>query len=156
MNISFDNPGLAMAALQDSKPIGLERPGKPTGNFQARFRALLSARHQPGPAHHGAEASAEDVRRKKLSDLREVSLQLEGVLLRQMFASMRKTVKQSQLFRRSRAETMFQEQFHEELVNRMAGAGGLGLGKIIYKSLAGQHMAKVSGKNLQRPTGEQP
>ncbi len=156
MTITFDNPGLAMTALQDFKPSALERPGKPAGNFPARLRSLLRARRQPGLANPEADASAEDVRRNKLEDLREVSLQLEGVLMRQMFASMRKTVQQSQLYRRSRAETMFQEQLHHELVDRMVGAGGLGLGNVIYKRLAGRHMDQPSTTEQPKPTGDQP
>ena len=156
MTITFDSPGLAGAALQDSKFSVLKPPSKPAGNFPARLRSLLRARRQPGLANPGTDASAEDIRRNKLEDLREVSLQLEGVLMRQMFASMRKTVKQSQLYRRSRAESMFQEQLHEELVDRMMGAGGLGLGNVIYKRLAGRHMDQASAPEQPKPTGEQP
>lgn len=75
-------------------------------------------------------------------ELKEACVEFESYFLNMMFKSMRKTVVSGGgLFEKSNAEKMFQEMLDEELTNKMANEGGIGLADMMYKQLSRQNNA---------------
>ncbi len=69
---------------------------------------------------------------QKLTDVAE---QFEALFLQQLFAEMRKTVTESDLFGDRKAEKLFESMLDEELSQDMARSGGIGLSNVIYQQM---------------------
>ena len=76
---------------------------------------------------------AEVAQRNK--DIKEASVQLEGLLLKMMYTEMWKTVPKDELFGDSNAMDIYRDMYNEELTKKVAEGGGIGLADFIYKQL---------------------
>ena len=68
-------------------------------------------------------------------DIREASVQLEGLLLKMMYNEMWKTVPKNTLFGDDNAMEIYRDMYNEELTKRAAEGGGIGLADFIYRQL---------------------
>lgn len=69
--------------------------------------------------------------------LKEACVEFESYFLNMMFKSMRKTVASNDgIFGKSNAEKIFQEMLDEQLTDKMAKTGGIGLANVMYKQLS--------------------
>ncbi len=69
------------------------------------------------------------------AELRQVSHKFEAVFMRMMFKEMRQTVQKSNLFGNSQAMEFFETMQDDQLSDKLASAGGFGLGNVIYQRL---------------------
>lgn len=76
-----------------------------------------------------AESEAEDVKLKKTCK------DMEALFLNMMLGAMRKTVPENTLHN-SQGEKIMRSLLDQELANNMAGAGGIGIGAMLYKQLS--------------------
>lgn len=67
--------------------------------------------------------------------LRAAARDVEAYFLKEMLASMRKTVPSGGLFEKSFAKETYEAMLDEKLAEEMAKAGGIGLGELIVKQL---------------------
>ena len=74
-------------------------------------------------------------------ELKEACVEFESYFLNMMFKSMRKTtVYNGGIFGKSNAEKIFQDMLDEEMTNKMAKEGGIGLADMMYKQLSKQNI----------------
>lgn len=78
--------------------------------------------------------SAEDVA-KRNKEIKDASVQLEGIFLKLMFNEMWKTVPKNELFGNSNAMDIYRDMYNEEITKKAAEAGGIGLADFIYNQL---------------------
>ncbi len=78
--------------------------------------------------------TAEDVA-KRNQEIKEASVQLEGIFLKLMFNEMWKTVPKNELLGNSNAMDIYRDMYNEEITKKAAEAGGIGLADFIYKQL---------------------
>lgn len=64
-----------------------------------------------------------------------LSYEFEKILLEQMMASMRKTVKSDGIFGQSLGGSMYMEMFDTEIINQSVGSYSMGLAETIYRQL---------------------
>lgn len=76
---------------------------------------------------------AETIQRNK--EIREASVQLEGLLLKMMYTEMWKTVPKNELFGSSNAMDIYRDMYNEEITKKAAEGGGIGLADFIYEQL---------------------
>lgn len=69
------------------------------------------------------------------AELRQVSHKFEAVFMRMMFKEMRQTVQKSNLFGNSQALEFFETMQDDQMSDKLASAGGFGLGNVIYQRL---------------------
>lgn len=70
--------------------------------------------------------------------LRQAAADFESLFINQMFQAMRRSVPQSKLFGGSSGETLFREMLDAQWASNLANAGGLGIGELLYRQLAGE------------------
>lgn len=78
------------------------------------------------------ESAAEDAKLKKTCK------DMESLFLNMMLGAMRKTVPENTLHN-SQGEKIMRSLLDQELANSMAGAGGIGIGSMLYKELSKAH-----------------
>ncbi len=75
-------------------------------------------------------------------ELKEACTEFESYFLNMMFKSMRKTVVcNGGIFVKSNAEKIFQDMLDEQMTDKMAKQGGIGLADMMYKQLSRQNNA---------------
>lgn len=75
-------------------------------------------------------------------ELKEACTEFESYFLNMMFKSMRKTVvSNGGIFGKSNAEKIFQDMLDEQMTDKMAKQGGIGLANMMYKQLSRQNNA---------------
>lgn len=67
------------------------------------------------------------------SSLREATQQFEGLFLTQMMEAMRRTAPKGGILPSSGGEQMFRQMFDQEIAQRMAQSGGVGVGELLYR-----------------------
>ena len=80
--------------------------------------------------------------------IRQLSQRFEGLLLSQMFSSMRETVPQGGLVDRGFAQQTYQHMMHKQVASLSAQHQGLGMGEALYRHLV-QGLGS-EGSTLQR------
>ena len=65
--------------------------------------------------------------------LREATQQFEGLFLTQMLEAMRRTAPKGGILPASSGEQMFRQMFDQEIAQRMAQSGGVGIGEMLYQ-----------------------
>ena len=78
--------------------------------------------------------TAEEVAQRD-KEIREASVQLEGLLLKMLYNEMWKTVPKNELFGDNNAMEIYRDMYNEEITKKAAEGGGIGLGNYIYKQL---------------------
>lgn len=70
-------------------------------------------------------------------EIREASVQLEGIMLKLMYNEMWKTVPKSEFFSKGNDNAMeiYRDMYNEELTKKAAEGGGIGLADYIYRQL---------------------
>jgi len=81
--------------------------------------------------------------------LREATQGFEAMFIQQLWKQMRQTVPQEG-YLHSREEEIYLSMFDEELSRKMAGAGGIGLGDMLFRELQEQ-LARSAGGAATRP-----
>jgi Rod binding domain-containing protein len=84
--------------------------------------------------------------------LREATRQFESLFISQLMKSMRATVPESQLMGVDGGQQLFREMLDQELANRVAEAGGIGIGEMLYRQLAPSQPGKVSEGTRMGPS----
>ena len=75
-------------------------------------------------------------------ELKEACTEFESYFLNMMFKSMRKTVvSNGGILGKSNAEKIFQDMLDEQMTDKMAKQGGIGLADMMYKQLSRQNNA---------------
>lgn len=75
-------------------------------------------------------------------ELKEACTEFESYFLNMMFKSMRKiVVSNGGIFGKSNAEKIFQDMLDEQMTDKMAKQGGIGLANMMYKQLSRQNNA---------------
>ncbi|MBS5793968.1 MAG: rod-binding protein [Clostridiales bacterium] len=75
-------------------------------------------------------------------ELKEACTEFESYFLNMMFKSMRKTVvSNGGIFGKSNSEKIFQDMLDEQMTDKMAKQGGIGLADMMYKQLSRQNNA---------------
>ena len=69
--------------------------------------------------------------------LRQATQEFESLFIAQMLGAMRQTVPQSHLFGTDSGERVFRQMLDEETARQVASSGGLGIGDLLYRQLAG-------------------
>ena len=70
------------------------------------------------------------------SKLREATQQFEGLFLTQMMEAMRRTAPKGGILAANSGEQMFRQMFDQEIAQRMAQSGGVGIGEMLYQQFA--------------------
>jgi flagellar protein FlgJ len=70
--------------------------------------------------------------------LRDATQQFETLFISQLMKSMRGTVPQSGLMGSGGGQQLFREMLDQELAGRVAQAGGIGIGEMLYQQLSHQ------------------
>jgi murein DD-endopeptidase MepM/ murein hydrolase activator NlpD len=78
-------------------------------------------------------------------ELKKAAAEFESLFLNQMLKTMRKTIEKSELFHGGRGEEIYTSMLDEELSKSMAGAGGIGLGDVLLRQLAGSETSSAPG-----------
>jgi peptidoglycan hydrolase FlgJ len=68
-------------------------------------------------------------------ELKKVAQDFEAIFMRMLFKQMRSTVEKSGLLGNSPTMEFFENMKDEQMADQLAGAGGIGVGKIIYDKL---------------------
>lgn len=68
--------------------------------------------------------------------LREATQQFEGLFLNQMLEAMRRTAPKGGILPANSGEQMFRQMFDQEIAQRMAQGGGIGIGEMLYRQFA--------------------
>lgn len=92
-------------------------------------RTVLSHALQP--------PSPEERKTRNLEQLRESCREFESILVMEMYKSMRKTVPEGGLFKKSMATDLYQEMFDMEIARNTASGPGIGIGEAMYRQMAG-------------------
>jgi len=69
------------------------------------------------------------------SELKQVSKNFESIFLQMLFKEMRNSVQKSDLFASSKGMEIFESMYDEQLTQKLASAGGMGLGNMVYEKL---------------------
>jgi Rod binding domain-containing protein len=80
----------------------------------------------------------------RAAELQRAAAQLEGIFLRQLLKSMRKTVPESALFGRSMGKDIYTEMFDGAIADEMAKVGGIGIRDVLLQQLGGKPTTPVS------------
>ena len=68
-------------------------------------------------------------------EIKDASIQLEGLLLKMLYTEMWKTVPKNELFGDNNAMEIYRDMYNEEITKKAAEGGGIGLADYIYKQL---------------------
>jgi len=86
--------------------------------------------------------------------LRKVSKEFEAIFIRQMIASMRKTIGEGGLLNKSNGEKIFEDMLDEEWAKKLSSRGGKGsLSDILYRQLSRQMGLAEEGNGPQEGEG---
>ena len=69
------------------------------------------------------------------AELKSVAQNFESVFMQMLMKEMRNSVQKSNLFGNSRGMEFFESMYDEQLTQKLASAGGIGLGHMIYEKL---------------------
>lgn len=69
------------------------------------------------------------------AELKQVSQNFESIFMQMIFKEMRNSVQKSDLFGHSQGMEFFESMYDDQLMQKMASAGGMGLGQMIYEKL---------------------
>jgi peptidoglycan hydrolase FlgJ len=69
------------------------------------------------------------------AELKKVSKDFEAVFMRMLFKEMRSSVEKSSLMGNSRAMEFFENLQDDQMSSKLASAGGLGIGNVVYQRL---------------------
>ena len=104
-------------------------------NKESAFQAeLKTAADRLNKSKKTGVMTAEDIERRN-QDIRDASVQMEGLFLKLMYSEMWKTVPKDSLFGDDNAMEIYRDMYHDELTKKMAVDGGIGLADFIYKQL---------------------
>ena len=132
------------SALQAGDPtFSLAGLGKafavhPSSNLNnlSDYLSNVSLSHETSPLNPGHHLNPlTGVPTYSSAELKKVSQNFESIFMRMMFKEMRDSVQKSDLFGDSRAMGFFQSMSDDQLSDTLSGAGGIGLGKMIYEQL---------------------
>ncbi len=76
------------------------------------------------------------------AQMKKVAQDFEAIFLRMMLKEMRDSVEKSGLMGNSQATDLFQSMQDEQMANKLAGAGGIGLGSMVYQQLQKDYSAQ--------------
>ncbi|MFP4381237.1 MAG: rod-binding protein [Candidatus Sumerlaeia bacterium] len=96
-----------------------------------------------------AEASTEDLKAASETDVDNLLNEFQNVLWREMMKAMRSTVPESELFKRSTGEEIFQSMLDDEYATAIGGGsqGSLGLTELLKEQLGLAQTQEVSGED---------
>jgi flagellar protein FlgJ len=69
------------------------------------------------------------------TEIKQVAKNFESIFMQMMFKEMRNSVQKSNLFGNSQGMEFFESMYDEQLTQKLASAGGLGIGQMVYKKL---------------------
>ncbi|MBQ7704090.1 MAG: rod-binding protein [Selenomonadaceae bacterium] len=102
---------------------------------ESRFQTeLQTAQKRLDKAAKSGVMTEEQIAQRN-KDIKDASIQLEGLILKMMYDSMWKTVPKDTLFGDDNAMDIWRDMYHEELTKQMAIDGGIGLQNFIYQQL---------------------
>ena len=102
---------------------------------ESRFQTeLQTAQKRLDKAAKSGVMTEEQIAQRN-KDIKDASIQLEGLILKMMYDSMWKTVPKDTLFGDDNAMDIWRDMYHEELTKQMAIDGGIGLQDFIYQQL---------------------
>lgn len=102
-------------------------------NFQAQLQAASNKLEQNAAKKNYVMTDADIAKRN--AEIKEASVQLEGLMLKMLYNAMWKTVPKNELFGDGNAMEIYRDMYNEELTKKMAEGGGIGLGDFIYRQL---------------------
>ena len=83
--------------------------------------------------------------------LREATQEFEALFVAEVFKEMRHSVPESDLLGTGNGHRLFRDMLDEELARQAAGAGGFGLGEILYRQLCPTVPTEGSQHDENRP-----
>ena len=102
-------------------------------SFQEELNAATKKLTTPASTEIKTMTAEELAQRDK--DIKEASVQLEGLLLKMMYNEMWKTVPKNELFGDDNAMEIYRDMYNEEITKKAAEGGGIGLADFIYRQL---------------------
>ena len=106
-------------------------------NKEASFHEELEAatKKLATPASTEIKTMTAEELAQRDKDIKEASVQLEGLLLKMMYNEMWKTVPKNELFGDDNAMEIYRDMYNEEITKKAAEGGGIGLADFIYRQL---------------------
>ena len=106
-------------------------------NKEASFREELEAatKKLATPASTEIKTMTAEELAQRDKDIKEASVQLEGLLLKMMYNEMWKTVPKNELFGDDNAMEIYRDMYNDEITKKAAEGGGIGLADFIYRQL---------------------
>ena len=101
--------------------------------FQAQLRAATDKLDKKTSSGSKVMTDAEVAQRN--AEIKEASVQLEGLLLKMLYNEMWKTVPKNELFGDGNAMEIYRDMYNEEITKQAAENGGIGLADFIYRQL---------------------
>lgn len=123
--------------LPSMRPTNTGALGAHMMNKDVRFQAELEKaqdRFKKSSSTVGHIMTDEEIAQRN-KDIKDASVQMEGLLLKMLYKEMYKTVPKDELFGDDDAMDIYRDYYHEELTKKMAEAGGIGLADFIYEQL---------------------
>ncbi len=102
-------------------------------SFQEELKAATKKLEKSASTEIKTMTAEELAQRDK--DIKEASVQLEGLLLKMMYNEMWKTVPKNELFGDDNAMEIYRDMYNEEITKKAAEGGGIGLADFIYRQL---------------------
>ena len=102
-------------------------------SFQEELKAATKKLTTPASTEIKTMTAEELAQRDK--DIKEASVQLEGLLLKMLYSEMWKTVPKNELFGDDNAMEIYRDMYNEEITKKAAEGGGIGLADFIYRQL---------------------
>lgn len=102
-------------------------------SFQEELNAATKKLTTPASTEIKTMTAEELAQRDK--DIKEASVQLEGLLLKMLYNEMWKTVPKNELFGDDNAMEIYRDMYNEEITKKAAEGGGIGLADFIYRQL---------------------
>jgi len=102
-------------------------------SFQEELKAATKKLTTPASTEIKTMTAEELAQRDK--DIKEASVQLEGLLLKMLYNEMWKTVPKNELFGDDNAMEIYRDMYNEEITKKAAEGGGIGLADFIYRQL---------------------
>ena len=102
-------------------------------SFQEELKAATKKLTTPASTEIKTMTAEELAQRDK--DIKEASVQLEGLMLKMLYNEMWKTVPKNELFGDDNAMEIYRDMYNEEITKKAAEGGGIGLADFIYRQL---------------------
>ena len=103
-------------------------------SFREQLNAATKKLDKSSAATQIKTMTAEEIAQRN-KDIREASVQLEGLLLKMMYNEMWKTVPKNELFGDDNAMEIYRDMYNDEITKKAAEGGGIGLADFIYRQL---------------------